>query len=110
VFKVSIFLYLLFCNSEIVNDYLQKRAFSSQLRSAYPASKSTHFGRVMASSGSEAKANYAPISTNEPVVSVDWLHSNLGDADIKVLDASWYMAHEQRNPIQEYQGHYTTEC
>jgi len=84
VFKVSIFLYLLFCNSEIVNDYLQKRAFSSQLRSAYPASKSTHFGRVMASSGSEAKANYAPISTNEPVVSVDWLHSNLGDADIKV--------------------------
>ncbi|ANM60205.1 rhodanese homologue 2 [Arabidopsis thaliana] len=80
-----------------------KRAFSSQLRSAYPASKSTHFGRVMASSGSEAKANYAPISTNEPVVSVDWLHSNLGDADIKVLDASWYMAHEQRNPIQEYQ-------
>jgi thiosulfate/3-mercaptopyruvate sulfurtransferase len=57
----------------------------------------------MASSGSEAKANYAPISTNEPVVSVDWLHSNLGDADIKVLDASWYMAHEQRNPIQEYQ-------
>ncbi|CAH8252522.1 unnamed protein product [Arabidopsis lyrata] len=58
----------------------------------------------MASSGSGAKVNYATssISTNEPVVSVDWLHSNLRDADIKVLDASWYMPHEQRNPIQEY--------
>ncbi|EOA38031.1 hypothetical protein CARUB_v10009502mg, partial [Capsella rubella] len=59
----------------------------------------------MASTGAGPKANYATssISTDEPVVSVDWLHANLRGADIKVLDASWYMPHEQRNPIQEYQ-------
>ncbi|CAF2065704.1 unnamed protein product, partial [Brassica napus] len=39
----------------------------------------------------------------EPVVSVDWLHSNLREPDLKVLDASWYMPEEQRNLIQEYQ-------
>ncbi|KAF3947207.1 hypothetical protein CMV_026628, partial [Castanea mollissima] len=43
------------------------------------------------------------LSTNEPVVSVDWLHANLKEPDLKVLDASWYMPDEQRNPIQEYQ-------
>ncbi|RDX82507.1 Thiosulfate/3-mercaptopyruvate sulfurtransferase 1, mitochondrial, partial [Mucuna pruriens] len=43
------------------------------------------------------------VSTNEPVVSVDWLYENLKVPDIKVLDASWYMPDEQRNPIQEYQ-------
>ncbi|CAN8312310.1 unnamed protein product [Cochlearia groenlandica] len=79
---------------------LNKRAFSStQLRSAC-------VGRVMASSieaGSKAGYSTSSVSTNEPVVSVDWLHSNLREADIKVLDASWYMPHEQRNPIQEYQ-------
>ncbi|CAA2988104.1 thiosulfate 3-mercaptopyruvate sulfurtransferase 1, mitochondrial isoform X1 [Olea europaea subsp. europaea] len=41
--------------------------------------------------------------TNEPVVSVDWLHANLQEPDLKVLDASWYMPYEQRNPLQEYQ-------
>ncbi|GMH07941.1 hypothetical protein Nepgr_009781 [Nepenthes gracilis] len=43
------------------------------------------------------------MSTNEPVVSVDWLHANIRQPDLKVLDASWYMPDEQRNPIQEYQ-------
>lgn len=82
---------------------LNKRAFSSQLRSAYSP---PYVGRVMASStGVGPKAGYATssMSTKEPVVSVDWLHSNLREADIKVLDATWYMPHEQRNPIQEYQ-------
>ncbi|CAA7056738.1 unnamed protein product [Microthlaspi erraticum] len=77
------------------------------LRSAsYSTYKSaTYVGRVMASTGVGSKAGYSTssVSTNEPVVSVDWLHSHLRDADIKVLDASWYMPHEQRNPIQEYQ-------
>lgn len=40
---------------------------------------------------------------NEPVVSADWLHANLREPDVKVLDASWYMPDEQRNPFQEYQ-------
>ncbi|CAN4075390.1 unnamed protein product [Withania somnifera] len=43
------------------------------------------------------------ISTNEPVVSADWLHAKIRDPDLKVLDASWYMPEEQRNPLQEYQ-------
>ncbi|CAN1157871.1 Thiosulfate/3-mercaptopyruvate sulfurtransferase 1, mitochondrial [Linum perenne] len=43
------------------------------------------------------------LSTSEPVVSVDWLHSNLRAPDLKVLDASWCIPDEQRNPIEEYQ-------
>ncbi|XP_021651115.1 thiosulfate/3-mercaptopyruvate sulfurtransferase 1, mitochondrial isoform X2 [Hevea brasiliensis] len=61
--------------------------------------------RVIASSMVGSKANFSTrsLSTNEPVVSVDWLHANLREPDMKVLDASWYMPDEQRNPIQEYQ-------
>ncbi|KAL9260851.1 Thiosulfate/3-mercaptopyruvate sulfurtransferase 1, mitochondrial-like protein, partial [Drosera capensis] len=43
------------------------------------------------------------MSTNDPVVSVEWLHSKLKEPGVKVLDASWYMPNEKRNPIQEYQ-------
>ncbi|WOK91700.1 thiosulfate/3-mercaptopyruvate sulfurtransferase 1, mitochondrial isoform X1 [Canna indica] len=43
------------------------------------------------------------IAVNEPVVSADWLHANLREPGMKVLDASWYMPDEQRNPFQEYQ-------
>ncbi|PIN19202.1 Mercaptopyruvate sulfurtransferase/thiosulfate sulfurtransferase [Handroanthus impetiginosus] len=43
------------------------------------------------------------LSTSEPVVSVEWLRNNLREPDVKVLDASWYMPDEQRNPVQEYQ-------
>ncbi|CAK7355428.1 unnamed protein product [Dovyalis caffra] len=60
---------------------------------------------VMASSVVGTRANFSTqsLSTNEPVVSVDWLHANLREPDMKLLDASWYMPDEQRNPIQEYQ-------
>ncbi|KAK6797582.1 hypothetical protein RDI58_005284 [Solanum bulbocastanum] len=59
----------------------------------------------MASStvGAQPPFSTLAISTNEPVVSVDWLHANIRDPDLKVLDASWYMPDEQRNPFQEYQ-------
>ncbi|PON38519.1 Rhodanese-like domain containing protein [Parasponia andersonii] len=59
----------------------------------------------MASSVAGARADFSTksVSVNDPVVSVDWLHANLKDPDLKVLDASWYMPDEQRNPIQEYQ-------
>ncbi|KAG2679640.1 hypothetical protein I3760_11G059500 [Carya illinoinensis] len=59
----------------------------------------------MASSMLGRRANFSTLSlsTNEPVVSADWLHANLKEPDLKVLDASWYMPDEQRNPIQEYQ-------
>ncbi|CAM0948969.1 unnamed protein product [Alopecurus aequalis] len=46
---------------------------------------------------------HATVPRNEPVVSAEWLHANLRDPDVKVLDASWYMPAEQRNPLQEYQ-------
>ncbi|KAK3428425.1 hypothetical protein EUGRSUZ_F04458 [Eucalyptus grandis] len=59
----------------------------------------------MASAVFQTRADYSTqsVSTSEPVVSVDWLHANLKEPDLKVLDASWYMPDEQRNPIQEYQ-------
>lgn len=63
--------------------------------------KTTGWIRCMAFSA-EAKSTRS-VSTNEPVVSVDWLYDNLKDPYVKVLDASWYMPDEQRNPIQEYQ-------
>ncbi|KAB5547984.1 hypothetical protein DKX38_011390 [Salix brachista] len=53
--------------------------------------------------GTRANFSTQSLSLNEPVVSVDWLHANLREPDLKVLDASWYMPDEQRNPIQEYQ-------
>ncbi|XP_062204054.1 thiosulfate/3-mercaptopyruvate sulfurtransferase 2-like isoform X2 [Phragmites australis] len=51
---------------------------------------------------SEADGVHA-VPRTEPVVSAKWLHANLRDTDVKVLDASWYMPAEQRNPLQEYQ-------
>ncbi|KAJ4757837.1 Sulfurtransferase [Rhynchospora pubera] len=39
---------------------------------------------------------------NDAVVSVEWLHQNLENPEIKVLDASWYMPFENRDPFQEY--------
>ncbi|CAN6938963.1 unnamed protein product [Brassica oleracea] len=80
--------------------FLSRRSFYSQL-----GASSTWARRAMGSSGVGGKAGYSmsSVPTNEPVVSVDWLHSNLREPDLKVLDASWYMPEEQRNSIQEYQ-------
>ncbi|XP_039840201.1 thiosulfate/3-mercaptopyruvate sulfurtransferase 2-like isoform X1 [Panicum virgatum] len=55
---------------------------------------------------SEAAGVHA-LPRTEPVVSPEWLHANLKDPDVKVLDASWYMPAEQRNPLQEYQVAHT---
>ncbi|KMZ60444.1 Thiosulfate sulfurtransferase [Zostera marina] len=46
---------------------------------------------------------FATIPANDPVVSADWLHDNIKDHHIKILDASWYMPDDQRNPFQEFQ-------
>ncbi|XP_065619537.1 thiosulfate/3-mercaptopyruvate sulfurtransferase 1, mitochondrial isoform X2 [Quercus suber] len=83
-----------------------KRQFQFQSSPSYTAYKaSSRVPCVMASSVVGRRANFSTqtLSTNEPVVSVDWLHANLKEPDLKVLDASWYMPDEQRNPIQEYQ-------
>lgn len=59
---------------------------------------------VMSSSGgATADVVTQTVSLDEPVVSADWLHANLADPDVKVVDASWYMPDEKRNPFQEYQ-------
>ncbi|KAL5977274.1 threonyl-tRNA synthetase [Asimina triloba] len=68
---------------------------------ATPASRLIHCG-LTSSSGTRTFTTQSMTST-EPVISVDWLHSNLQDPNVKVLDASWYMPDEQRNPLQEYQ-------
>ena len=60
---------------------LQRRSFYSQL-----GASSTWARRAMGSSGVGGKAGYSmsSVPTNEPVVSVDWLHSNLREPDLKV--------------------------
>ncbi|KAL1814149.1 hypothetical protein ACET3Z_024214 [Daucus carota] len=72
---------------------------------SYVKHKTSGYFSTMASSvsGVTAASSVQSMSTSEPVVSVDWLHANLRDPDMKVLDASWYMPNEQRNPLQEYQ-------
>ncbi|XP_012087371.1 thiosulfate/3-mercaptopyruvate sulfurtransferase 1, mitochondrial isoform X2 [Jatropha curcas] len=85
---------------------LFNRPFHVQADPLYTSHRTSGWvSRVMASSVVGTKANFSTqsLSTNEPVVSVDWLHANLREPDMKVLDASWYMPDEQRNPFQEYQ-------
>lgn len=53
--------------------------------------------------GVAASSGIHSLPSSDPVVSADWLHANLKEPDVKVLDASWYMPNEQRNPLQEYQ-------
>ncbi|KAK4285670.1 hypothetical protein QN277_002338 [Acacia crassicarpa] len=93
---------------QILTSFFNKSSFPSQAVPAYTAQKArttgwAHF--VMASSSIRTRASYSTVSipTDDPVVSVDWLYANLKKPDLKVLDASWYMPDEQRNPIQEYQ-------
>lgn len=39
-----------------------------------------------------------------PVVSVDWLHEQLGNHNVRVLDASWYLPAMQRDADLEYRA------
>ncbi|OWM81075.1 thiosulfate/3-mercaptopyruvate sulfurtransferase 1, mitochondrial-like [Punica granatum] len=92
----------------IFSSLLAKRSFYFQAGTRISSIRPTSSGRasyVMASSGIGTSVNYSTqsVSPSEPVVSVDWLHANLREPDLKVLDASWYMPDEQRNPLQEYQ-------
>ncbi|KVI10261.1 Rhodanese-like domain-containing protein [Cynara cardunculus var. scolymus] len=77
--------------------------WASSSRMAYMSTSSIRSDMASTAVGSTATFLTQSMSTTEPVVSVDWLHANLREPDIKVLDASWYMPDEQRNPLQEYQ-------
>ncbi|XP_022717574.1 thiosulfate/3-mercaptopyruvate sulfurtransferase 1, mitochondrial-like isoform X4 [Durio zibethinus] len=90
----------------IFSSLFNKRQFCVQAEPTYTTYKTSgRFSRFMASSAIETRTNFSTQypSTDDPVISVDWLHANLREPDMKVLDASWYMPDEQRNPIQEYQ-------
>ncbi|XP_059443073.1 thiosulfate/3-mercaptopyruvate sulfurtransferase 2-like [Corylus avellana] len=90
----------------LLTSLFNKRPFHFQAVPTYTAYRtSPRIPCVMASSVAGRRAHFSTqsLSTNEPVVSVDWLLANLKEPDLKVLDASWYMPDEQRNPIQEYQ-------
>ncbi len=39
-----------------------------------------------------------------PLVSTDWLAAHLGEPDLVVIDASWYLPQQQRDPRQEFQA------
>ncbi|KAI5674555.1 hypothetical protein M9H77_14919 [Catharanthus roseus] len=86
--------------------FFTERPFHSGIASStWSYRTQTRVSRRMASSTATSQAFFSTLSTptTEPVVSVDWLHANLRVPDMKVLDASWYMPDEQRNPLQEYQ-------
>ncbi|KAI3949444.1 hypothetical protein MKX01_000092 [Papaver californicum] len=93
---------------QILSSFLnQKNTFHSRSGSSCVVFTTSNLIRcaVDFSRSSRTMATFATesVSTNEPVVSIDWLHANLREPYVKVLDASWYMPDEQRNPFQEFQ-------
>jgi thiosulfate/3-mercaptopyruvate sulfurtransferase len=43
---------------------------------------------------------------HDPLVSTEWLAAHLSDADLRVVDATWYLPHLKRDPRAEYlDGH-----
>lgn len=67
--------------------YLQKREFRVQAESYHTTYKASgQPSRLMASAAIETRSNFSTqsLSTNDPVVSVDWLHANLREPDLKV--------------------------
>ncbi|PIN09567.1 Mercaptopyruvate sulfurtransferase/thiosulfate sulfurtransferase [Handroanthus impetiginosus] len=97
---------LLFQKSQFATSVFAKRPlhlWSVSSHAAHKTSGSFSCSMSSAAAASQTSSSLQSLSTNEPVVSVDWLHTNLREPDVKVLDASWYMPDEQRNPLQEYQ-------
>ena len=41
-------------------------------------------------------------SAQDALVSTDWLATRLDAPDVRIVDASWYMPAEERNPRAEY--------
>lgn len=96
----------LYQKPQIFTSFFNKRPFYSRPNTVCLVYRSSRFSTcAMASStfGTGSSFSTQSVSPNEPVVSVDWLHANIREPDLKVLDASWYMPDEQRNPLQEYQ-------
>lgn len=95
-----------FQQSQFFTSLISKRPTQSQFISphlAYRTSVPISCSMSSAAVASQSSLSMQSLSTNEPVVSVEWLHANIRELNWKVLDASWYMPDEQRNPLQEYQ-------
>ncbi len=43
-----------------------------------------------------------PHSDPKTLVSTQWLEDHLKDPDLRIIDASWYMPFEERDPKAEY--------
>jgi thiosulfate/3-mercaptopyruvate sulfurtransferase len=39
---------------------------------------------------------------SDPLVSTEWLHERLGAPDIKIIDATWYLPGDERDPKADY--------
>lgn len=92
-------------NPPLCSSLLKGKAFYSRASSSPFATLKSFSIRCALTSSSGVKTSFSTqsMSSTEPVVSVDWLYANLRESDVKVLDASWYMPGEQRNPLQEYE-------
>ncbi|CAI9088007.1 OLC1v1022234C1 [Oldenlandia corymbosa var. corymbosa] len=92
-------------STQLLTSLFRKVPVNSFTASSWSCRKPHIFVCRMSSSvaTSEVSSSNASLLPKDPVVSVDWLHTNLEEPDLKVLDASWYMPDEQRNPLQEYQ-------
>ncbi len=44
------------------------------------------------------------MSSDTSLVSTDWLSDNLGDPNIRILDASWHLPNSDRNALNEYKS------
>ncbi|KAL3637602.1 threonyl-tRNA synthetase [Castilleja foliolosa] len=96
----------IFQNPSLSSSVFAKRLFNSwhvSTRSAYKIPRSISCSMYSTAVESQDSFSVQSLPANDPVVSVDWLHANLREPDVKVLDASWYMPDEKRNPLQEYQ-------
>ena len=73
--------------------FLQKRPFYSQPNAVYLVYRSSGFSTcAMASSTSGTRSSFSTqsVSPNEPVVSVDWLHANIREPDLKVPASCYF--------------------
>ncbi|XAR56915.1 3-mercaptopyruvate sulfurtransferase [Bertholletia excelsa] len=91
-------------NPQIFSFFFSNRSFHSRVAHSPLVHKTSNFVPCASLSfWSKASMSTQAMSTSEPLVSVDWLHANLREPHMKVLDASWYLPHEERNPLREYQ-------
>lgn len=42
-------------------------------------------------------------AVDNPLVSTEWLHEHLGDPHVRVLDATWFLPGDPRNPREEFE-------